>query len=111
MILCGERDYTGPIDSIIQGHPLTEEERIPINSLQDKYNLTMMQANIYMEENLQLMKQLIPQMDKVIYIGDEHISANKTITIFPNSSVRSIRKWDTSSFLPKTLRPTACFPS
>ena len=70
MILCGERDYTGPIDSI-QGHPLTEEERIPINSLQDKYNLTMMQANIYMEENLQLMKQLIPQMDKVIYIGDE----------------------------------------
>lgn len=71
MILCGERDYTGPIDSIIQGHPLTEEERIPINSLQDKYNLTMMQANIYMEENLQLMKQLIPQMDKVIYIGDE----------------------------------------
>lgn len=30
----------------------------------------MLQANNYMEENLQLMKQLIPRMEKLIYIGD-----------------------------------------
>ena len=33
-------------------------------------NLTMLYANLYIEENLQLMRQLIPQMKKVVYIGD-----------------------------------------
>lgn len=70
IILCGERDFTGPIDSVMQGHALTPEERVPVSELQKRYNLTMLQANNYMEENLQLMKQLIPRMEKLIYIGD-----------------------------------------
>lgn len=71
MLLCGERDYTGPDEIIAQGNALTPAQRIPISNLQGKYNLTMMPAEIYLDENLQLMKQLIPRMNKVLYIGDE----------------------------------------
>lgn len=70
MLLCGERDYTGPDSLIIEAHPLTPQQQIPISDLQKTMNLTMMHAKLYMEENLQLMKQLIPQMKKVIYIAD-----------------------------------------
>ena len=70
MLLCGERDYTGPDSLIIQAHALAPQQRIPISDLQKTMNLTMLYANLYIEENLQLMKQLIPQMNKVIYIGD-----------------------------------------
>ena len=71
MILCGERDYTGPKETMIREHALPRTERIPISDLQKKYNLTLMQSSVYLNENLQLMKQLIPKMDKVMYIGDE----------------------------------------
>lgn len=70
MLLCGEREYTGPDSLIIQGHAIPPKLRIPISNLQKKMNLTMMYANLYIEENLQLMKRLIPQMNKVVYIGD-----------------------------------------
>lgn len=70
MILCGEHDYTGNDSIVAQGHALTPKQRIPLSQLQSKYNLTFLRATIYIEENLQLMKQIIPGMNKVIYIGD-----------------------------------------
>jgi len=70
MLLCGERDFTGPDSLIIQSHALTPQQRTPISDLQKTMNLTMLYANLYIEENLRLMKQMIPQMKKVIYIGD-----------------------------------------
>ena len=77
MILCGERDYTGPKETMIREHALPRTERIPISDLQKKYNLTLMQSSVYLNENLQLMKQLIPKMDKVMYIGDETSSCQQ----------------------------------
>ena len=70
MLLCGERDYTGPDEIIARGHALLPEQRTPISDIQGKCNLTLMHADIFMEENIQLMKQLIPQMNKVLYVGD-----------------------------------------
>ena len=52
-------------------YPLVFDERIPLASLTYKYNITSFPINIYFEENLNLMKQLIPEMKKVLYIGDE----------------------------------------
>lgn len=71
MILCGERNYTGPKSIITKGNPLSEEQHIPLSNLKDELNMTMLHAQIYFEENLQLMRQMIPGMKKVIYIGDE----------------------------------------
>ena len=71
MVLCGERDYTGSRDIIGTGHALSEEQRIPLINMQGELNMTMIHANIFLEENIKLMKQLIPQMNKILYIGDE----------------------------------------
>lgn len=71
MLLCGERDYTGPEELIISGEPIIPAQRIPITSLQEKFNMTFMLAHNYLEENIQLMKQLIPKLDNIIYIGDK----------------------------------------
>ena len=70
MLLCGERDYTGPEELITTGEPITPEQRIPVSNLHEKFNLTFMYAHNYLEENIQLMKQLIPQLENIIYIGD-----------------------------------------
>ena len=70
MLLCGEHDYTGPENLIAQSHALSPEQHIPISQLQNRFNLTLLHAPNYMKENLQLMQQLIPKMNKVIYIGD-----------------------------------------
>ena len=40
MILCGERDYTGPKETMIREHALPRTERIPISDLQKKYKHT-----------------------------------------------------------------------
>lgn len=71
MILCGERDYTGTKDTVLMGHALDTNKRIPLSTWQGKYNLTLLPIQIYMEENLRLMKQLIPEMKDILYIGDE----------------------------------------
>lgn len=41
MLLCGERDYTGPDSLIIQAHALAPQQRIPISDLQKTMNLTI----------------------------------------------------------------------
>lgn len=105
MILCGERDYTGPDSIIAMGRALLKEQRIPLSKYQGELNMTIMHANTFLEENIRLMKQLIPQMDKVLYIGDEtyicqqndydlsHIIKDK----HPDMSYRFISAKDTST--------------
>ena len=71
IILCGERDYAGNKDMVLKKEPLTPEERMPLTAWQGKYNMTSMPIQVYFEENLDLMKRLIPGMKEVLYIGDE----------------------------------------
>ena len=71
MILCGERDYTGPKEMVLKKQALPPDKRIPESSLRESYNLTLLQVNIYIEKSIQLMKRMIPDMNKVLYIGDE----------------------------------------
>ncbi len=71
MILCGKRDYTGTREKILEKQALTPEERIPLSSLRDRYNLTVLPIRIYMKESVNLMKRLIPGMKRLLYIGDE----------------------------------------
>ncbi|MDO4165620.1 MAG: ATP-binding protein [Bacteroides sp.] len=70
MVLCSERDYIGPDSLIAHGRPLAPEQRIPLKQIQDSLNMTLMYAPNYMEENLQLIKQMLPRMTKLLYLGD-----------------------------------------
>ena len=56
---------------VLKKQPLTPEERMPLTAWQGKYNMTSMPIQVYFEENLDLMKRLIPGMKEVLYIGDE----------------------------------------
>ncbi len=110
MLLCGERDYTGPDSLIIQAHALAPQQRIPISDLQKTMNLTMLYANLYIEENLQLMKQLIPQMNKVIYIGDGTYTCQQNDYDLSATIRKKHPTWNISLFLQKTPLPTVFSP-
>lgn len=70
MILCGEKDFTGPTNLIIGKHALRENQRISLEKLKSKLNITMIQAGSFIDENIKLMKQMLPEMSTFIYIGD-----------------------------------------
>lgn len=70
MILCAEQDFYGPDEAYIKKYPIHQEQRIPLSALTDKYNLTILQTKIFLEENVKLLQHLIPQLKEIILIGD-----------------------------------------
>lgn len=70
MILCGEKDFTGAKNLILSRKALKPEQRIPIEKLKSRLNITMIQAGSFIDENVRLMKQMLPEMNTFIYIGD-----------------------------------------
>lgn len=71
MILCGEHDFYGPDMAYIKKYPLPREQRVPLSALTDKYNLTVLQTKIFLQENVDLLQRLIPALEEVILIGDD----------------------------------------
>lgn len=70
MILCGEDDFIGPDKYFYLKQPIPKEKRSPITHLNQEYNLTFLQAKLYIKESIKLMQQMIPDMKKLILIGD-----------------------------------------
>lgn len=67
MVLCGEQNNTGTSEHIQNA----ENSRIPLEQLRLMYNLTFLSLPTFLEENICLMKQIIPNMDTLMYVGDE----------------------------------------
>lgn len=70
LILCAQEDYVAPQESYIYKLPTKKADRIPLDELTDPYNLVYLYANLYLNENIRLMTQMIPKMEKLILIGD-----------------------------------------
>lgn len=70
LILSGERDFTGPKEILVRHKPIKVNERIMLDELRKRLNMTYLQANTYPHEMLHLMHDLLPDMDKVYYISD-----------------------------------------
>ncbi len=70
IVLCAQEDYVGPKEAYLCKQPIEEADRIPISDLSDSYNLTLLYADLYLRENVRLMKRMIPDMNKLVYIGD-----------------------------------------
>lgn len=82
IILCAQENYVGPQEAYIRKLPVKKADRIPLSDLSDSYNLTFLYANLYIRENIHLMKQMIPDMEKLIYIGDgRQVNQNNAVTI------------------------------
>ncbi|EKU92477.1 ATP-binding protein [Bacteroides oleiciplenus] len=82
IILCAQEDYVGPQETYLQKLSIQKTDRIPLSDLSDSYNLTFLYANLYVRENIHLMEQMIPNMEKLIYIADgRQINKNNAVAI------------------------------
>lgn len=70
IVLCTQEDYLDSYEAYIHRRPSIPEERTPLSYLVDPYNLVYLYADLYIPENIRLMKQMIPGMKEFIFIGD-----------------------------------------
>jgi len=70
IVLCAEEDYIGPDEYYLKKQPIPLEQRIPLAELVAPYNLVFLHANMYIEENIELMFRMLPQMERFIFVAD-----------------------------------------
>ena len=70
IIYCAEFDYRGSEKAQIDKLPIPPEERRYIRDYVQEDNITFLQSPVYLRENVELMRRMIPGMDKLIFIGD-----------------------------------------
>lgn len=70
LILCAEEDFFGPDTYYINRKAIPEEERVPLSTLTDSYNMTVLQTKMFPQENVELLKRMIPGLKEVLLIGD-----------------------------------------
>ena len=70
LIVCAEMDFFGPDNYYINRQAIPEEERVPLFTLADDYNMTVLQTKMFPRENVSLLKQMIPELKEVLFIGD-----------------------------------------
>ena len=70
LVLCAEEDYFGSDMAYIKRYPIRLEERVPLSTLADKYNLTVLQTKMFPLDNVDLLQRMIPAMEEVLLIGD-----------------------------------------
>lgn len=70
IVLCAQEDYLDSKEAYIKRRSSTPEARTPLSCLVDPYNLVYLYADLFIPENVRLMDQMIPAMEKFIFIGD-----------------------------------------
>lgn len=69
-ILCAEQDYIGPSTSYFSKEVLAVEDRIPLSKFLESCNLTFLHSPVYIKENVELMRYVIPNMNRLIFVAD-----------------------------------------
>ena len=70
LILCSEMDYIGPENAYLDRRPLRPEERLPLCDKAVSDNITLIRTPLYLRENVEQMRRMIPGMDSLIFVGD-----------------------------------------
>ena len=70
IVACMDVDYIVPEESYVMKRPVIPSERLDLHKLVPEYNLTLLQCPVYVENNIDIMHQMIPQMNKMLLIGD-----------------------------------------
>ncbi|MEG1648593.1 MAG: hypothetical protein RR277_01735, partial [Rikenellaceae bacterium] len=74
VVICSVWNYTTTLDNYLAilstGKPLDNASVIPYEESLRNYNATSVRQPIYIKETIDLMKQLIPKMKKVVFISD-----------------------------------------
>lgn len=70
IIVCAEQDYYGPDMAYIERHPILADQRIPLTTLVEEYNITVLHSRFYLKENVDMLKYMIPGLKEILMIGD-----------------------------------------
>ena len=75
IILYASLDYTSKENYYVQEKVIPIKERIPLHELQDKYNLTLLQSDFFVSENIKNITQQYPELKSILFLRDSrHIS-------------------------------------
>ncbi len=69
-VLCSEFNFTGPDTAYIYKRPIADENRISLEQFNKGHPLTVVYIPYYIEENLELIHQIMPQLEHLIFISD-----------------------------------------
>lgn len=69
-IVCGADPYVYNEEFYRLRDTVTPNERTHMQELAIEYNFTYMHTPVYLDESIKLMKQMIPDMKKLIFLGD-----------------------------------------
>ena len=77
MLLAGECDYACEKGYAIGGKADPDAIRTPISELKKEINCTLVETPAFVDETVNLMKTLIPDMHKILYIGGENFQSKE----------------------------------
>ena len=78
IILAGENDYYCNKTYVLEGVADPEAERRPVSSLLEKgVNLTLLYAPVMVEQTVDLMTKLIPDMERLLFIAGENFQCRE----------------------------------
>ena len=70
IVLCSEENYMGPQETYTKKQAIATADRTPLTQLADPYNMVLLYSNLYLDENIQLICHIVPEIKKFIFIGD-----------------------------------------
>lgn len=78
VVLCYSRSrIPSSLDILFNKVPLTEENSIPIEEFNKPYKVTVLKNPLFLMENINLIRRMQPQMQKLVFISDSrYISAS-----------------------------------
>lgn len=69
-IVCAEQDFIGPDKYYLKRQPIPASEQVPLRALADQDNLTLLYSPAYLDQSIDLMKRILPGMDRLVFIDD-----------------------------------------
>lgn len=69
-IVCAEQDFIGPDKYHLKRQPIPASEQVPLRALADQDNLTLLYSPAYLDQSVDLMKRILPGMDRLVFIDD-----------------------------------------
>ncbi len=71
VVLHGREYLPATLDDLITHAPLTEENTVPAEVWRKGYNVTVVKQTYYVKETIQLMRDLMPEMNRLAFISDD----------------------------------------
>lgn len=69
MLLVGGQDYTGTKHQLMTGRPMSRQDGVLVEELRKKYNVSFQYEPVFMEEEVEMICRIMPQLKTLYFIG------------------------------------------